>query len=158
MSSNLQIKLEKLIEPLVVAMGYELWDLDLCRQKGSSLLRIYIEKEGGITLEDCGKLSHQISGVLDVEDPISGKYLLEVSSPGLERKLSKPEHFKRYIGSEVKIRLSPGPELARRVFSGTLEDATDKEIILKSSDEKFTLALNQIERANLIPKYFEKRV
>ncbi|MFA6408992.1 MAG: ribosome maturation factor RimP [Gammaproteobacteria bacterium] len=156
MASNLQVKLEKLVEPLVVAMGYELWDLDLCRQKGSSLLRIYIEKEGGVTLEDCGKLSHQISGVLDVEDPISGKYLLEVSSPGLERRLSKPEHFKRYIGSEVKIRLFPAPELARRVFSGILESATEKEIVVKCADEKFTLALNKVERANLIPKYFEK--
>ena len=85
-----------LLEPSVVSLGYELVDLELNMSRGHGLVRVFIDADEGITLEDCEKVSHQISGVLDVEDPIAVDYRLEVSSPGLDRKLVKPEHFDRF--------------------------------------------------------------
>ena len=97
-------QLDELIRPAVVALGYELWACEYIPQGKYSLLRIYIDSEQGITLDDCEKVSGQISAILDVEDPIHGQYTLEVSSPGLDRPLYTAEHYQRYIGQMIKLK------------------------------------------------------
>jgi ribosome maturation factor RimP len=95
----------ELLEAEVRGLGYELVDLDL-RVGGDGLLRLYIDSEDGITLDDCERVSHQVSGLLDVEDPIPGHYTLEVSSPGVNRPLRTPGHFRRFEGERAKIELA----------------------------------------------------
>ena len=96
-------QLLELLEPEVEALGYELAELEVNLSHGRGLLRLFIDGPEGITLDDCAKVSHQVSGLLDVEDPIQGDYNLEVSSPGADRKLVKPEHFDRFAGQAVKL-------------------------------------------------------
>jgi len=102
----------RLLEAPLAALGYELVDLDL-RMGRNGLLRLYIDREGGVTLDDCEHVSRQISAFLDVEDPMPGRYVLEVSSPGIERRLRTVEHFRRFVNEEVKIQLAR-PQDGRR--------------------------------------------
>lgn len=97
--------LTNLIEPVVAGLGYELLGIEYISQGRHSVLRLYIDSEQGIGLGDCEQVSRQVSGVMDVEDPLKGQYVLEVSSPGLDRPLFKAEHYVRYIGETVRIRL-----------------------------------------------------
>jgi len=94
-------KIRELIEPAIDSMGVELDDMELGRMKGKILLRVYIEKQGGVSIDDCEKVSREIATVLDVEDPVPGAYVLEVSSPGLDRPLRKPRDFIRFSGKKV---------------------------------------------------------
>ena len=99
------VKLLDLIQPAVEGLGYEFVGAELVGQGKESILRVYIDTDAGVLVGDCTKVSHQISGVLDVEDPISGQYNLEVSSPGIERPLFTLEHFERFKGKVVKLEL-----------------------------------------------------
>ena len=98
-------RLQALLEPLVESMGYELVLLEFSPHKGSAMVRLFIDAPGGITLGDCEKVSREVEGVLDVEDPIPQNYRLEVSSPGLDRPLVKPAHFERFAGQLAKVQL-----------------------------------------------------
>ncbi len=132
-------------------MGYELVGVErLPQPRRGMLLRLYIDHEDGITLADCERVSHQVSGILDVEDPIPGEYLLEVSSPGLDRPLVKREHFERFIGSVVRLQLHR-PLNGRRRFKGKLLAVTEEDITVEDSGEHYTLPLGAIERARLVP-------
>jgi ribosome maturation factor RimP len=115
------------------------------------LLRVYIEAEQGITLDDCGRVSHQLSGVLDVQDPIRAPYTLEVSSPGLDRPLFRPEQFRRYLGHRIRVRIT-GLVEGRRNFVGELLAVRDGDILLRQDHTDYTLALEAIERARLVPQ------
>ncbi|MFB0906328.1 MAG: ribosome maturation factor RimP, partial [Pseudomonadales bacterium] len=95
--------LSKLIEPVVQELGCELWGIEKLQQGRQVVLKIYIESADGITVDDCARISRQVSAILDVEDPIPGEYMLEVSSPGVERRLFKPEHFDVCKGEKVQI-------------------------------------------------------
>lgn len=143
-------KLIGLLEPAVEAMGYELADLELHVGHGNDLLRLFIDKDAGIDLEDCEKVSHQVSGVLDVEDPIAAHYRLEVSSPGLDRKLVKPEHFDRFIGCEIKTSLNRLIDGRRRI-RGRLMSREGEMVVVKSADEICSIPLADIEVARLVP-------
>lgn len=143
---------QNLIEPVVSGLGYELVGVEYISQGRRSVLRIYIDHEDGITLDDCGRVSHQVSGVLDVEDVIRGQYTLEVSSPGLDRPLFTKEQFKRFLGSEIKIRLSV-PVDGRRKFKGVLRNVGDTDVLLQEDDNEISLPFSAIEKANLIPGY-----
>jgi len=143
---------QKLIETAVVSLGYELVGAEFLAQGKHSLLRVYIDSENGITLDDCTRVSHQLSGLLDVEDVIQGHYNLEVSSPGMDRPLFTAEHFQRYAGQGVKLRLSL-PIDGRRKFSGTLQGMRDDMVILEVDGEEVQLRLDVIEKANLIPDF-----
>jgi ribosome maturation factor RimP len=143
-------KLIGLLEPAIEAMGYELADLELSVGHGNDLLRLFIDKEGGIDLDDCEKVSHQVSGVLDVEDPIAAHYRLEVSSPGLDRKLVKPEHFDRFIGCEIKTSLNRLIDGRRRI-RGQLLSRNGETVVVKSADEVCSISLADIEVARLVP-------
>jgi ribosome maturation factor RimP len=117
-----------------------------------SLLRMYIDAEDGIGLEDCEKVSHQVSGILDVEEAIHGQYTLEVSSPGLDRPLFTLDHFRQYLGQTVKLRLS-SPVEGRRKFNGVISAVEDDAVVVTVENEPVTLPWNLIEKANLVPEW-----
>lgn len=138
-----------LIEPTIQALGLQLWGVEHVSQGRYSTLRIYLESEDGITVEDCEKVSRQVSGILDVEDPISGEYTLEVSSPGLERPLFSIEQFGIFAGSEVNIRLKT-PFEGRRKFKGTITEVSDDTVCVEVDGEVFKLPHSEIEKANIV--------
>lgn len=144
-------ELARLLEPAVEGMGYELADLELKTGARDGVLRVFIDKQpDGIQLEDCEAVSRQIGAILDVEDPIPGHYALEVSSPGLDRKLTKPAHFQRFAGERVKVRLR-FPLQGRRNFSGELKTAGAESIEVEVDGEVHSLPIKTIESARLVP-------
>lgn len=147
-----QTQLEVLLEPVVTALGCELWGLEYVAQGRKSMLRLYIEKEGGVLVEDCERVSRQVSATLDVEDPIQGEYTLEVSSPGMDRPLMTLEHFQRFVGENVALRLRIAFE-GRRKFSGLLKGVEDDEIVLEIDSEEYLLPFELIDKANVVPRF-----
>ena len=140
-----------LLEPPVQALGYELVDLE-ARMGGNGLLRIYIDQDDGIDLEDCERVSRQLSAFLDVEAPLAGSYTLEVSSPGLDRPLRTAEHFERFAGSEAKIRLVVSLE-GRRNFRGKLCGIDGAAIVIEVDKQLWRLPLADIATAHLVPEF-----
>lgn len=151
MSAKLKL-LQELIEPSVTALGFELWGIEYLAQGAHSVLRIYIDSEDGITVDDCARVSHQVSGVLDVEEPISGHYNLEVSSPGLDRPLFTLEQFAAWAGHQVQIRLRV-PFEGRRKFKGLLNGVEGDEVLLVVDKEEYLLPIDLIDRANIVPQF-----
>lgn len=146
-------KLTSLIESAVTALGYELVGVEQLSQGRHSIVRVYIDSASGITLDDCERVSHQVSGVLEVEDPIRGQYNLEISSPGLDRPLFTLAHFQRFIGQEVKLRLHV-PVNGRRKLVGTIAGVEDETISLQDREGGvFEIELGDIDKANLVPDY-----
>ena len=143
-------ELAKLLEPTVTRLGYELVDLEVRLGSGGGLVRLFIDKPEGIGLEDCEKVSLAVSALLDVEDPVPGNYNLEVSSPGLDRKLTKVEHFQRFEGETVKVQMR-FPIEGRRRFRGTLVSSDDENIVVEVDGESFSLPLKTIDTARLVP-------
>ena len=128
---------QKLLEEVNIITdgeGIELWHIEFHPQGGRPVLRIFIDKSDGITIDECALISNQVSMMLDVEDIIDDKYTLEVSSPGLDRKLVKPEHYERYIGKTIKIKLRPDIQ-GRKKFSGTLDSFNEGTISLTDDKE-----------------------
>lgn len=145
--------LSELLSPSVEALGYELVGVEYHPNSVNALLRIYIDKAEGINLDDCIAVNEQVSGVLDVEDPIPGKYTLEISSPGLDRPLFNLNDFNKFIGSQAKIRLSR-PIERQRNFKGKIIAVNDQLITVEEKDGKQTeLDFNFIEVARLIPTF-----
>ena len=144
--------LSKLVGRTVEPMGYELVGVELaCGSRGARVLRVYIDNAEGITLDDCVAVSHQLSGMLDVEDPIAGNYELEVSSPGLDRPLFSPGHYERFAGERVRIRLAR-PLDGRRNFEGVLQGYADGRVTLRVDNEEYRLAYEDIDTARLVPR------
>jgi len=139
-----------LLRPVIDNLGYELVGVEYIPQGSYSLLRIYIDSENGITITDCERVSHQVSGLLDVEDVIHGQYNLEVSSPGLDRPLFNEEHFRRFIGELVKVRLSV-PLEGRRKFTGIIRGLDNGIVELEVDSETIEMPFQNIEKANLVP-------
>jgi ribosome maturation factor RimP len=137
--------------PLVEGLGYELWELEYSPGRGNGFLRLYIDAEAGITLEDCERVSRAVSEVLDAEDPIPGQYTLEVSSPGLERPLRTAEHFARFVGDTVSVEAVQAIE-GRRRFKGTLAAVDTGTIEVEVDGRRWTLPIGGIRRAHLAPK------
>lgn len=146
--SRLQETLNQLLEPVIERMGYELVGIDFRGNPKNSLLRIYIDKPGGIALDDCSRVSYQVSGVLDVEDPISGRYTLEVSSPGLDRPIFKTSDYDRFAGERIKLRLG-APVEGRRKFVGVLRGLRGEDVVVEEDGVEYVVPLSQIDRANL---------
>jgi len=142
-----------IIEPVVEGMGYELVDIEFKPHSTDGLLRVYIDREGGIQLEDCSAVSSQISSVLDVEDPVPGQYNLEISSPGLDRPLRKAADFERFAGETVKIKLSVPTLEGQRNFTGELKGVQGDEVILEMDGETHYLSLGSIDKARLVPQF-----
>jgi len=140
--------LVNLLQPVISAMGYELWGLEYLPRGNSSLLRIYIDNVAGITLDDCVRVSKQLAGVLDVNDPIRSRYELEVSSPGLDRPLFTLEQFTRFLGYPVKLRLASKLE-GRKHLTGVIEAVSDEEIQIIEDGQSFKIPAGSIEKANI---------
>jgi len=143
-------ELRKLLEPTIEKMGYELIDLELQLGGKSGAVRLFIDHPEGIGLDDCEKVSRVISALLDVEDPLPGHYNLEVSSPGLDRKLTKIEHFQRFAGEIVKVK-TRFPVGGRKRFRGTLLSSDDETIVVEVDGESHTLPMATIDSARLVP-------
>ena len=145
--------IEALVAPVVESFGCELWGIEYHAQGKRSMLRIFIDKTGdGVQIEDCEKVSRQVSSVLDVEDPIKGEYTLEVSSPGMDRNLYTLEQYKRYVGQKLAIKLRVSFE-GRRKFSGLFKGIEEDEIVLEVDGEEYLLPFELIDKANLVPTF-----
>ena len=143
-------ELKNLLEPVVEGLGYELTDLEVRIGGKDGVIRLFIDKPDGIGLEDCEAVSRQVSATLDVEDPIPGRYRLEVSSPGLDRTLTKVEHFQRFMGEVVKVKLR-FPIDGRRNYRGSLKSASGEIIEVEVDGESYRLPMATIESARLVP-------
>jgi len=132
----------------VQALGYELVDLD-AHVGGQGLLRIYIDQDAGIDLSDCERVSRQLSVFLDVEDPLPGQYVLEVSSPGSDRPLRTPQHYQKFQGHEAVIRLRV-PRDGRRKLTGRLLEPEGETVLLEVEGRNWRLELTEIESAHLV--------
>lgn len=151
MQRNVQ-QINEMLRPVVTAMGYELVGVEL-RTGHPSLLRVYIDRLEGITVDDCERVSHQVSGLLDVEEPVSGDYTLEVSSPGLDRPLFEAAHYQRFAGERVRLKLAL-PLEGRRKFSGLLRGLGEADrVVLVTPQGEIAIPLTQIESARLIPDF-----
>ncbi len=144
--------LVNLIEPIVEGLGYECVGIEYNLHPKHGLLRIYIDSENGILVEDCTKVSHQISGVMDVEDPIQGNYQLEVSSPGGDRPFYKVSQFERYIGSTVLVNLFKAID-GRRKITGRIEKVDGDVVTLQEGDQVFEVPFIAMSKARLVPEY-----
>ena len=152
--SGKEAQLTQLLQPTVEAMGYVLWGIELISPGKRSTLRLYIEAveaDAGISVDDCAAVSHQVSGVLDVEDPISSGYTLEVSSPGVDRLLFSPEHYSPYVGEMIDVRLRL-PVEGRRRFKGILLAANNETVVMVVDDQEFELPLRSVDRARVFPR------
>ncbi|KHJ50416.1 ribosome maturation protein RimP [Vreelandella venusta] len=146
--------LHALIEPIVAAMGFELWGIEHVSQGKHSRLVIYIEREGGVSVEDCADISRQVSAVMDVEDPIPGEYRLEVSSPGMARPLYSLDHFTRYQGHQVALKLRLAFD-GRRKFQGLLAGVEGDEVLLQMEGEEYCFPIESIDAAHVVPQFEE---
>jgi ribosome maturation factor RimP len=151
MSAKLEL-LESLIAPVAESLGCEFWGLDYIARPKTSLLRIYIDKQEGIDVKDCERVSRQVSAVMDVEDPIAGNYTLEVSSPGMDRPLYKLEQYAAYAGHNIKLKLRMAFE-GRKNFTGLLKGVEDDEIVLQVDQEEYLLPYELIDKANVVPTF-----
>jgi len=150
-SSKLE-QLQALLAPVVEALGYQCWGVEFLSQGRHSLLRVYIDHENGIQVDDCEKVSRQVSGVLDVEDPIASEYTLEVSSPGMDRPLFTLEQFAAHAGELVKIKLR-SPYDGRRNFQGLLRGVEEQDVVVLVEDHEYLLPIDLIDKANIIPRF-----
>ena len=151
--ASIQQRLEDMLGPVVASLGCELWGLEYLPQGNHrALLRIYIDKADGIGVDDCEKVSRQASSVLDVEDPVSSEYTLEVSSPGMDRPLFKLEQFVESIGLKANIRLRIAFD-GRRNFKGLLKGVEGDEVVLEVDSEEFLLPFELIDKANIVPSF-----
>ena len=139
----------ELIDTTIQALGLDLWGVELLQQGKYSLLRIYIEREEGVTIEDCEKVSRQVSALLDVEDPIAGEYTLEVSSPGMDRPLFSIEHYSKYVSSEVVLKLRR-PMNGRRKFKGQIIKVSGDIVGLLVEGSEYDLEFSDIEKARIV--------
>ncbi|TVQ33978.1 MAG: ribosome maturation factor RimP [Wenzhouxiangella sp.] len=144
-------KLEALLAPVVEDLGYEYVGIEYSSNPKNRLLRLYIDQpETGIGVDDCETVSREVSAVLDVEEPISGQYTLEVSSPGIERPLFTAEHFQRFIGEVAKVQMLE-PQEGRRKFKGHIVAVENDEVTLAGDGQRWQLPLAGMFKAHLAP-------
>lgn len=146
-------KLNELLNPLVHDLGLEFVGIEFSPSRGGSLLRVFIDTpEGNITVDDCERVSREISALLDVNDPIQGRYTLEVSSPGIDRPLFTLEHFMRFIGSEVKVNVGL-PIEGRQRFHGVIKGVDEDRIRIQQDGREVLINHANIIKAKLVPDY-----
>ncbi|MCK8045698.1 MULTISPECIES: ribosome maturation factor RimP [Shewanella] len=150
--ATLERKLVELLKAPVEALGHQLWGLEYIQAGKHSILRLYIDNEKGVFIEDCAETSRQVSAVMDVEDPISTEYTLEVSSPGVDRPLFTAEQYQAYIGETVKVQLTM-PVAGSRNLKGTVTGVDGQMLNLSVDGNELTVALDNIRKGNLIAKF-----
>ncbi len=151
-SNEVAEKVKELVEPIIIGMGYRLFDVEFKPERGW-VLRVIIDKPGGVTIGDCEEVSRRISGLLDVEDLIPFSYMLEISSPGLTRSLEKPEHYEFFKGRLVKVVLRE-PVGGRREATGYVEDVKEGIITLREKEkgEELHIPFSAIAKGRLEPE------
>lgn len=165
--TNKELEIEALLAPTVRALGCDIWGVEYRPRGRSSTLKLFIDAPDGVTIDDCERVSSQVSALLDVEDPIVEAYDLEVSSPGLDRTLFKPEQYAASVGERVDVRLA-FPFEGRRRFEGCLVGVEDGSVVVRTDDApaadggdsddsddaaEYLLPLEQIQRARIVPAY-----
>lgn len=150
--SGKQRLLDEMIRPVVEGLGFEFWGMEFVSQGKHSVLRVFIDSENGIMLEDCEVVSRQVSGVMDVEDPIAGEYALEVSSPGMDRPLYTLDQFERYAGHKVSLKLRM-PFDGRRKFEGVLKGIEGSDVVIVVEDNEYLFPVDSIDKANVVPQF-----
>jgi len=143
----------KLLEPVIEGLGYECVGIEFNSHPKNSVLRIYIDSENGITVEDCSKVSHQVSGVLDVEDPIKSEYNLEVSSPGADRPFFKLEQFRQFIGQPITVTLFSPINQRRKITGQIVQVEDDGVIVVDDGDQQYSIPLKAMSKARLVPEF-----
>ena len=147
-------RIEAMLGPTIRALGCEIWGVEFHPRGRSALLRVFIDGADGqgVTLDDCERVSGQVSALLDVEDPIATKYRLEISSPGIDRALFRREHYETSIGEQVDVRLT-FPFEGRRRFVGLLAGIEDEDIVVRIGEEEYLLPLSQVRRTRIVPDF-----
>ena len=151
MMSSRERRICDLLAPSVSGLGYELVGVELSGSGGRSILRVFIDRDAGISVGDCERTSRQIGAVLDVEDPIPESYVLEVSSPGLDRPLFTEDHFIRFAGHSVRLRTTE-PMEGRRGWKGRLVGCRDGNVVVREGEEERLIPLDRVHKANLLPE------
>ena len=153
MSGTMRERLLSLLEPEVMRMGYELVELECLQHRRGGLVRLYIDSPRGVGLDDCEHVSGAVSALLDVENPMSGSYRLEVSSPGFDRPLRRPDDFDRHVGREIRVDLAEAGALGRSRWRGRLEtvDASCLTLVT-ATGEAVRIPRAAVARARLIPR------
>ncbi|MEE9575126.1 MAG: ribosome maturation factor RimP [Gammaproteobacteria bacterium] len=146
-------ELIELLEPVITALGYEMLGIEYFKQKDGSLLRLYIDSDAGITLDDCTRVNHQVIGVLDVHDPIKERYHLEISSPGLDRPLFTLKQFQRFLGQQVKIKLREKID-ERRKFTGVIKAIEETAVLVSEEGIDYLIPADVIDSAHLVPEIY----
>ncbi len=141
-----------IIEPVIQELGFELVDVDFLTDRGRRVLRIYVDTREGITLDECAEVSREVGSLIDLEDLISEQYVLEVSSPGLNRPLRKEKDFIAAMGRKVKVKMRK-PLEGRRNFTGMLENFDNGVITLRMENNEIVLPVAEIERANIVYQF-----
>jgi ribosome maturation factor RimP len=148
LTGTLRERLIALIEPVLGRLGYELVELELSSGRTHGMLRLFIDREAGVGLDDCARVSREVSALLDLEDPIPNAYTLEVSSPGFDRVLRTQAHFGRFVGARVFVELKE-PRAGRRRYTGTLLTVDAAGIALEVDREHVAVAFAEIDKARL---------
>ena len=156
MNETVAERVWEIAEPLVTHEGLEMVDVEFRRENRGTVLRLYLDREGGVSLDDLTRVSRQLGDVLDAHDAVPGTYTLEVSSPGINRRLRRPDHFRRYIGETVRVR-TIAPLDTRRVFVGVLQRVEDDAIVVNLTDGEHRIAFREIAQANYEPEVREPR-
>ena len=157
MTTGMRERLVGLVEPLLERLGYELVDLEFSGGRGSAMLRVFIDRQTGVGIEDCEAVSREVSALLDVHDPVPTGYRLEVSTPGLDRVLRTPAHYARFAGAQVAVELAV-PREGRRRYTGRLlqSDADGMELMVEGAAVAFPY--REVAQARLVPEWPEKSV
>ena len=150
--ATLEQNLQEMLQGAVEDLGCELWGIECQRAGRFMTVRLFIDKEGGVTVDDCADVSRQVSAILDVEDPIADKYNLEVSSPGLDRPLFTLQQFERYIGQDIIVHLRI-PVMERRKWQGKLERIEKDMVTLIVDGQEQVLVFGNIQKANVVAKF-----
>ncbi len=145
-------QLTQMLQPAAEALGYEFLGVEYIAQGKHSILRIYIDHENGINVDDCASVSHQVSGILEVEDPIASQYTLEVSSPGLDRPLFTLAHFEQVVGKTIEMRCHVGVN-GRRKFKGELLLVENEQLTVKVDNIDYTVDVSDVDKANLVAEF-----
>lgn len=150
--ATLEQNLTEMLQGAVEDLGCELWGIECQRAGRFMTVRLFIDKEGGVTVDDCADVSRQVSAILDVEDPIADKYNLEVSSPGLDRPLFTLAQYERYVGQDIAVHLRI-PVMDRRKWQGKLERIENDMLVLNVDGQEQILVFGNIQKANVIAKF-----
>lgn len=142
--ASIEEKVTNLVEPIIEKIGYELYDVEYAKEGKNYFLRIFIDSEKGIDLNDCEKVNDAITDILDTENYIKDQYFLEISSPGIERVLRKDKHLEQNIGKDINVKLFKKDENGAKEYLGTLKEFNQNEIIIETEEQKI-----KIERKNI---------